>query len=75
MQVFQPLVANECLGKFCDAVNHVDQIKDHAALGAEHEIKVSQADVEINHDNFGAILSQSSAQCSSRRCLANPTLA
>ena len=57
MQVFQPLVANECLGKFCDAVNHaLIGSKTTAALGAEHEIKVSQADVEINHDNASAHL-------------------
>ena len=51
-QIFQPLVANEGLREVGNTLHHVDEIKDDAPFGAEHEIEVTQADVEVDHDDF-----------------------
>ena len=55
-QGLDPLVADQRLGKLGDALDDVDQVEHHAALGPEHEIEIAQADVEIDHDHFLARL-------------------
>ena len=39
-------------GQLCHAVDDVNQIKDDASLGAQHQVEVAQSDIEINDDNF-----------------------
>ena len=48
-QILQPLVADQRLRQFGDALHDVDQVEHHAALGAHHQIEVAQADVEVDH--------------------------
>ena len=65
MQILQAFVANKRLRELCHAVDDVNQIKDHTALGAQHEVEVAQPDIEINDDNFRAVMGKSGTQCSS----------
>ena len=53
-EIVQPFVANERLRQLGDAVDDVDQVEDDAPLGAEHEVQVPQADVEIDHHDLVA---------------------
>ena len=47
-----PLVADQGLGELGFALNDVDEIEHDAAFGAEDQIEVAQADVEIDDDGF-----------------------
>ena len=62
VQSLQALVANERLRKLCHAVDDVDQIKDHASLGSQHEVEVAQPDIEIDDDDFRAVMGESGTQ-------------
>ena len=55
-QIFETLVADQGLRQLGDALHHIDEVEHHPALGAHHEIKVAQADVEIDdHDVLPAL--------------------
>ena len=75
IQSFQPLVANERLRQLGHAVDDVDQIEDHAPLGAQHQVEVAQPDIEIDDDDFRAVMGESGAQRSRRRRLADAAFA
>ncbi len=70
-QILQTLVANEGLREICDALHHVDEIKNHASFGAQHEIKITQAHVEVDNDNPLSHLRQRCPEGSRRSCLAD----
>ena len=48
-RVFKALVADQRLRELGVALDDVDEVVDHAALGAEDQIEIAQADVEIDH--------------------------
>ena len=50
-QRLEPLVADQRLGELGVALDDVDEVEDHAPLGAHDEVEVAQADVEIDHDD------------------------
>ncbi len=61
-EVFEPLVADQRLRELRVALYHVDEIVDDAPLGAHDEIKVAQADVEIDDHDLLAALCDSGAE-------------
>ena len=74
-EILQALVANERLRQLGHAVDDVDQIKDDAPLGAQHQVEVAQADVEIDDHDLLAVVGQRGAQRSRRRGLADAAFA
>ena len=61
-QIFQPLIADQSLRQLGDSVDHIDQVEDHPPLGAEHEVEIAQADVEVDHDDLFAVMRERGAQ-------------
>jgi hypothetical protein len=47
-QGLEPLVADQRLGQFCHALDHVDEVEDDAALRSQHQVEVAQPHVEID---------------------------
>ena len=64
MEILQPLIANERLGQFCHTADDVDQIEDHATLGAHHQVEIAQSNIEIDDHHFLAVMGERGAQCS-----------
>ena len=75
VKVLEPLVANERLRQLGHALHDVDQVEDDTALGTHHQVKVAQADVEVDDRDFLVHLRQRCAQRCRRGRLANATLA
>ena len=75
VQILQALVADQRLRQFRHAVDDIDQVEHHAALGAHHQVEIAQADVEIDDDDLLAVLGERGAQCSRRRGLADAAFA
>src|SRR6185437_1597200 len=57
------------------ALHHVDEVEHHAALGAEHEVEVAQADVEIDDRDLPTVLRERRTYRSGGSGLANSSLA
>jgi hypothetical protein len=74
-EILQPLVADQRLRKFRDALHDIDQIEDNAPLGAHDEIEIAQTDVEIHDDDLLAALRQRRPHGGRRGGLAHPALA
>ena len=75
IQILQALVADQRLRQFCDTVDDIDQVEHDAALGAQHQVEIAQADVEVDDDDLLAVLGKRCAQCSRRRGLADAAFA
>jgi hypothetical protein len=73
MKIFQPFVADERLGQLRHSVDDIDQIEDHAPLGAEHQIEIAKADIEIDDDDLVARVCERSAERRGRGRLADAT--
>jgi hypothetical protein len=63
------------LRQFGDAVDHVDQVKDHTAFGAHHQIKIPEADIEVDDNDLIAKVGKRGTQRSGRRGLADAAFA
>ena len=74
-QGLDALVADERLRELRHALHHVDQVEHHSALGAHHQIEVTQADVEIDHGDLLAGLREGGAERGGGGRLADATLA
>src|SRR5690606_3981161 len=48
-EVVQALVLDERLLQLRLALNHVDEVEDHAPLATHDHVQVAQADIEIDH--------------------------
>ena len=50
------------LRKLCHTVDDIDQIKDYASLGSKHQVEVAQPNIEIDDNNFRAVMCESGTQ-------------
>src|SRR5262249_35107979 len=73
MKILQPFVADERLWQFSHAVNDIDEIEDHAPLGAQHPSAIAKAAIEIDDDDLVARVCDRSAERRSRGRLADAT--
>src|ERR1700692_3891865 len=55
-QIFKALVADESLLEFCDALHNIDEVEHNPSFRSQHKIKVAQAYVKVDDDNFFAQL-------------------
>jgi hypothetical protein len=70
-QGLDPLVADQRLRELNDAVHDVDEVVDHAAFGAHHEIEIAQTDVEVDDDDVLPRARQRRPECGRRSRLAD----
>ncbi len=71
----EPLVADQGLVELGVALDDVDEVVDHAALGTHDEVEIAQADVEVDHGDAIAPLRQRRAERRCRCRLADAALA
>src|SRR5699024_8433306 len=73
-QVFQLLVANQCLVQGGFPLDDIDEIVDNPALASHDEIEVAQADVKVHHDGFMAPLGQTGREACATGGFSDTTL-
>ncbi len=56
-------------------MDYIDQVEDHAPLGPQHQIEVSQPDVKIDDHDLLALVGERGAQRSGRCRLADAAFA
>ncbi len=74
-EVFAALVLDQRLIQAGFVVDDVDEVIHHAALAAHDEVKVAQADVEVDDDGAVATQGQSHGNGGTGRGFSDPTLA
>ncbi len=75
VETFEPLVLDQGLRKLGVAVNDVDEVVDHPALGTHDEVEVTQTDVEIDDAHALSALREGRSEGRGGRRLADAALA
>src|SRR5574343_158046 len=74
-QIVAVLVLDHRLGQRRFAVDHVDQVIDHAAFAAHDQVEVAQADVEVDHGRLETAQGEAGREAGAGGGLADATLA